>query len=247
MFSIITPCYNGAEYIADCIESVRAQTFEDWEMLVVDDCSTDRSAEIVKQYAKEDSRIKYLYTPKRSGSPSLPRNIGIDHAQGDFIAFLDADDMWLPRKLEEQHRFLMDNGYEFVYSDYEKVTTDGQRAHRVIKVRASSSYKETLVCSDIPCLTVVVSSHLIGESRFKQIPEEDYGMWLELLKKGVTAHNTGMVHALYRETPNSRSSNKFAMIKKHWFVLRSVEEVNVVLAMFFVLRQMVNSFRKYII
>ena len=246
-FSVITPCYNGAAFIADCIGSGRAQTFGDWEMLVIDDCSTDDSAEIIRRYAEEDARIKYLCTPARSGGPSLPRNMGIDHAQGEFIAFLDSDDMWLPRKLEEQYRFLTEGGCEFVYSNYEKISHDGRRRHREVKVRASSSYRDMLASCDIPCLTAVISRRLIGETRFRQIPKEDYAMWLDILKKGAVARNTGIVHALYRETPDSRSSDKLAMVRNHWFVLRSVEGVGVLPALYFTLRHLVKGVRKYII
>lgn len=246
-FSVITPCYNGALYIADCIASVRAQTYEDWEMLVIDDCSTDNSAEIIKQYAKEDSRIKYLRTPRPSGSPSSPRNIGIENARGLFIAFLDSDDMWLPCKLEEQYLFLKENNYEFIYSNYEKISCNGTRGHREVKSKSSCSYKNILKSCDIPCLTAVISRHLIGTTRFRQTPKEDYGFWLEILRTGVIAYNTGTVHALYRETPNSRSSNKLDMIRQHWIVLRSVGKVNVASAVYFMLIHSIKAFRRYII
>ena len=97
--SVITPCYNAESTIRETIDSVLRQTFKDWELLIIDDCSTDNSAEIIREYSSRDSRIKYFKTEEKSGSPSTPRNIGIDNASGEYIAFLDADDVWLPDKL----------------------------------------------------------------------------------------------------------------------------------------------------
>lgn len=247
IISVIIPCYNGAAYIAECIESVLSQTLKDWEMFVIDDCSTDDSAEIIKQYVNKDSRINYYCTSKRSGSPSLPRNIGIEHSNGEFIAFLDGDDVWFPNKLEEQYRFLTDNNYEFVYSNYEKMSCDGLRKHREVKVRASSTYFDTLETCCINSSTVLISRKLIGTSRFKQIPKEDYGFWLEILRKGVVAYNIGSIYALYRMTPSSRSSNKFSMIKQQWFILRDIERVNMIPALYFMFLYLFNGFKKYII
>ena len=102
LISIIVPCYNSERYIVQSIESVIMQTFQQWEMIIVDDCSTDNSADIIKKYEAKDFRIRYLKTNEPSGSPSIPRNIGIREARGRYIAFLDSDDIWLPKKLEEQ-------------------------------------------------------------------------------------------------------------------------------------------------
>ena len=106
LVSIITPCYNAASVLSETIGSVRAQTYGEWEMLVVDDCSTDGSDKIAQEYARRDPRIRYLKTERPSGSPTVPRNLGLEAARGEYVAFLDADDLWLPEKLEEQVRFL---------------------------------------------------------------------------------------------------------------------------------------------
>ena len=148
--SIIMPCYNAASFIAQAMDSVLAQTFENWEMLVVDDCSTDASAAIIQEYARQDSRIRYYRTDSPSGSPSIPRNIGLEHARGEYIAFLDSDDLWLPEKLEEQLSFLVTHKLDFVYSDYEKITWRGERKNRVIRARAVSSFWDTIESNAIP-------------------------------------------------------------------------------------------------
>lgn len=144
LISIITPCYNAVPFIAQTIESVLTQTYPYWEMLIVDDCSTDRSAEIIQTYVKRDLRIKYFRTDHPSGSPSLPRNIAMEQAQGEYIAFLDSDDAWLPSKLEEQVIFIRSGPYDFIYSDYEKMAWDGKRNQRLIRARRISSFWDTL-------------------------------------------------------------------------------------------------------
>lgn len=235
LVSIITPCYNAVPFIAQTIESVIAQTYPNWEMLIVDDCSTDRSAEIIQTYVDRDSRIKYFKTDCPSGSPSLPRNIGLEQAQGECVAFLDSDDAWLPTKLEEQIAFMERGSYGFVYSDYEKMSWEGRRAERLIRMREISSFWDTLESNEIPCLTVLLCKELIGEIRFKSIPKEDYAFWLEILRKGYKAYNTGKVHALYREARNSRSGNKLKMFVQQWYVLRQVEGVKKIPAVYFML------------
>ena len=102
LVTVVTPCYNGAKYLRETIESVLAQTFTDWEMIIVDDCSKDNSVDIIKQYADLDSRIKYLSTPNNTGSPAIPRNLGMEAASGKYIALLDSDDIWYPTKLHNQ-------------------------------------------------------------------------------------------------------------------------------------------------
>ena len=166
LISIITPCYNAAPFIAQTIESVLAQTYPHWEMLIVDDCSTDRSVEVIQAYVNRDSRIKYFKTDHSSGSPSLPRNIGLEQAQGEYIAFLDSDDAWFPSKLEEQVIFMESGPYDFVYSDYEKMAWNGKRNQRLIQVRRISSFWDMLESNEIPCLTVLLRKDLIGEARF---------------------------------------------------------------------------------
>ena len=246
LISIITPCYNAVPFIAQTIESVLTQTYPYWEMLIVDDCSTDRSAEIIQTYVKRDLRIKYFRTDHPSGSPSLPRNIAMEQAQGEYIAFLDSDDAWLPSKLEEQVIFIRSGPYDFIYSDYEKMAWDGKRNQRLIRARRISSFWDTLESNEIPCLTVLLRKDLIREVRFKSIPKEDYAFWLEILRKGYKAYNTGKVHALYREAKNSRSGNKFEMFKSQWYVLRKVEGVKRIPAIYFMLISAYKGFRKYI-
>lgn len=220
MVSIITPCYNSAAYISETIQSVLNQTYKDWEMIIIDDGSSDESAEIISKFLYKDKRIKYFRTESPTGSPSFPRNIGLDKAMGKYIAFLDSDDLWLPNKLQEQIDFLERNNFNLVYSFYEKIDEEGNRDNRVIKTKLNSTYESLLKSNSIPFLTAVIRKDAIGKTRFKQIPQEDFCFWLDILKKGYTAYNLPEVTALYRVVKHSRSANKFHMFKGYWNVIR---------------------------
>lgn len=246
LVSIITPCYNCRSVIVQTIESVLSQTYKNWELLIIDDCSNDGSYEAIVEFLNQDTRIKYFKTDTRSGSPSCPRNIGIIKSQGDYIAFLDSDDIWLPTKLEDQLLFMVDNNYDFVYSDYEKISLDGNRNGRIIRVRKITTYWDLLESCSIPCLTVIVKKRIIDHVKFKNIPKEDYVFWLEILRKGIIAYNTGIVHALYRESKTSRSSNKLNMFKKQWYVLRRIEGIKLIPALYFIFTYAIQGIIKYI-
>jgi glycosyltransferase involved in cell wall biosynthesis len=135
LVAVITPSYNCSPSVAQAIESVRAQTFQDWEMLIADDCSTDGSAEIARNYAEKDRRIRFLQTPSHSGSPREPRNLALKYAGGRYIAFLDSDDLWLPGKLEHQLALFgsSDENTAIVFSDYEKIDSWGGRTGRIVR------------------------------------------------------------------------------------------------------------------
>lgn len=246
MVSIITPCYNGEEYIASCIESVLAQTYTEWEMLIIDDCSSDNSAEIINSYAKLDRRIKYYKTDHPSGSPALPRNIGIENAKGEYFAFLDCDDLWLDTKLEHQIEFMIVNNYDFVYSNYEKMRYDGRRNNRIVRVKNKTTYNNALESCSIPCLTVIIRKWIVGDVRFKDVPKEDYVFWLTLLKAGNVAYNTNTVEAVYRVALDSRSHNKINMIRCQWMILRDIENVNMLKALYCMFTFLALGLRKYI-
>lgn len=226
LVSIITPCYNSAKFIANTIVSVIAQTYENWEMLIVDDCSTDNSAEIIQSYSAIDNRIKYFKTESPSGSPTRPRNLGIEKAKGRYIAFLDSDDLWLPNKLEKQISLLRDNPrVAIAYSYYEKIDEEGNRDSRIIKSPAEVSYSQLLYGNVIGCLTGVYDTSKVGKVFMEYVGHEDYVMWLAILKKGFVAKNTNDVQALYRVREGSVSANKFKVLKWQWNIYTNIEQV----------------------
>lgn len=244
--SIITPCFNGAQTISETIESVLNQRHQNWEMIIVDDVSTDASPAIIRSYAAKDARIRYLRTDAPSGSPALPRNIGIDNACGRFIAFLDADDVWLPEKLEKQVAFMTARNCPLSYSYYEKMDWQGNRNERIVRTRDLTTYGSILKSNSIPCLTSMIRRDAVGATRFKQIPQEDFCFWLDILKKGYTALNMCEVTALYREAPASRSSNKLDMFKGYWNVIRNHQRIAFLPACYYMMTYTVLGIAKYL-
>lgn len=225
--SIITPCCNAAKYLAQTIESVLAQTWQEWEMLIVDDCSTDGSADVIMEYANKDSRIKYFRTSHPSGSPAVPRNVGIENASGRYIAFLDSDDMWLPNKLEVQLRLFQENAdAAIVYSYYEKVPETGVRSGRVVTSPCRITYNDLLYGNVIGSLTGMYDTEKVGKVYMRQIGHEDYPMWLEILKKGFVGVNTCDVQALYRVREGSVSADKLKAARWQWNIYRNVENLS---------------------
>ena len=180
LVSIITPCYNAASFISQAIESVLAQSFGDWEMIIVDDCSSDDSLSIIQKYARIDSRIRYLRTDKPSGLPTLPRNMGIKEAKGRYIAFLDSDDIWLPNKLSDQLKVFEKSEVAIVFSNYEKVSLGGERCGREVIAPCEVDYPLLLKGNCIGCLTAMYDSALTGKIFFKEIGHEDYVCWLSI-------------------------------------------------------------------
>lgn len=226
LISIITPCCNAAKHLVQTIESVLAQSWQDWEMLIVDDCSTDGSADIIKKYENKDLRIKYFRTSQQSGSPAVPRNVGIENARGRYIAFLDSDDMWLPNKLEVQMKVLMENATAaIVYSYYEKVSESGVRSDRVVMSPCRITYNDLLYGNVIGCLTGMYDTEKVRKVYMKQIGHEDYPMWLEILKSGYIGVNTCDVQALYRVREGSVSADKFKSARWQWKIYRDVEHL----------------------
>lgn len=182
LVSIITPSYNTARYIERTIESVKAQTYQNWEMIIVDDCSTDDTDSVVLPYLK-DERIKYIKNEVNSGA-AVSRNRALREAGGKWIAFLDSDDLWAPEKLEKQISFMKKNGYYFSYTNYEEIDEKGQTLGvKVTGPKKVSKRKMYNYCYP-GCLTVMYNAEYIGLIQIKNIKKNnDYAMWLEVCQK----------------------------------------------------------------
>ena len=244
MVSVITPCYNAERYISACIESVLAQTYNDWEMLIVDDCSEDRSAEIIREYCAKDCRIKYFKTEWPSGSPTLPRNMAIEFAKGEIVGFLDSDDIWLPEKLEEQLACMRDNNAVFVFSDYEKMTHDGVRAGRIVRSDSVVTLQNFKKGNPIGCLTAMIDISRTGKFRFSSMRHEDCIAWIGILQIHKVAYNTGTITAAYRESPNSVSSNKFKILSWQWKIYRLVMRFNILKSAYYYAHYAYRAYKK---
>ena len=246
--SVITPTYNAQQFLNECIQSVINQSYENWELLIVDDCSSDDSASVIQRHMQQDNRIKYFKTSNPSGSPILPRNIGIEKAQGRYIAFLDSDDVWLSNKLETQLK--MFEQYEDMaisFSNYEKMTENGMRNNRLVLAPAIANYKQLLLGNVIGCLTAVYDTAKVGKVFFQNHPHEDYILWLEILKKGYVARNTNTVEAMYRVRKHSVSSNKLKSLTWQWDIYRNVEKLGLLRSSYYFLNYAYRAFKKSII
>ncbi|AOT09716.1 glycosyltransferase family 2 protein [Pseudoalteromonas luteoviolacea] len=223
MFSVIMPAYNAERFLETAILSVIAQSYSHWELLVVDDGSSDKTKELVEQYAKQDSRIKLLNNEFKKGAAGA-RNTGITHAKYKYITFLDSDDFWKEGKLENQLAAFDQSGHKLLYSNYHVVSEGASLDNFMIKNTFHApdqlSFEDLLRTCSIGCLTAAYDAEYFGKVLFPNSPKEDYALWLCLLKKCTVASNTGHVDAFYRQTPGSLSSNKIQEFSRQAYVLK---------------------------
>ena len=223
LVSIIMPCYNAAPYVARSIESVLAQTYEDWELLITDDGSTDKSVEIIQAYCDKDERIQLFKHVKNQGI-ARARNTSLAEARGRFVAFLDHDDLWMPDKLEKQVGFMLDNDYPFTYTSYELMDDNGRPLNKAIRTQGVMDYGRYARNTIIGCGTVMLDRDKVGDFRMPQNDtSDDMALWLSLMKKGFQAYPLDEVLLRYRVTKRSASSNKFKATRDVWRVYRDVE------------------------
>ena len=241
------PACNAENYIKEAIDSVIAQTYKNWELLVIDDGSTDRTIDIVKDYCEKDKRIILLYNIHHIGMPSAPRNLGIQIAQGRFIAFLDSDDIWVITKLEEQLPLFNNIKTAIVFSNYEKVDEQGQRNRRVVRVPQYVDYEELLKSNVICNLTGIYDRNKVGKVLYQNIHHEDYALWLTILKKGFIAQNTNTITGFYRISNNSVSSNKLRLLSWQWYIYRNVEHLPWHSCIYYYFHYAIKGIRKFII
>ncbi|HZW68470.1 MAG TPA: glycosyltransferase family 2 protein [Pseudogracilibacillus sp.] len=223
LVSVITPAYNAARFIGEAIESVLQQSYENWEMIIVDDCSTDNTVEIVQAYIEKDDRIKLYQLEQNSGS-GVARNRAMDEAQGRFIAFLDSDDLWMAEKLTKQIQFMLDNSVAFSFTKYVRMQEDGTVTNGITAAPATVEYDDLMKHCVIGCLTVVLDRSRIGEQRMLEIrTRQDYAFWLSLTRQGFLPYGLPEVLAKYRLVENSISSNKVKAARQNWRLYYEIE------------------------
>lgn len=229
--SIIMPSFNSSSYISDAIRSVQNQTFKNWELIIVDDCSSDNTFEKVNLFLT-DSRIKFHRLDKNSGA-AVARNYAIRKALGRFIAFLDSDDIWLPYKLERQIGFMLKNSIYFSYSSYYKIDDDGN-IFREVLVPSKVSYSQLLKTNVIGCLTAVYDTDFFGKVEMPLIRKrQDFGLWLKLLKSVEQAVAVEESLSLYRVRLSSISNNKLDAAKYTWRLYRDVERLSILKCIYY--------------
>lgn len=226
LVSIITPVYNAEKFISDTVDSVRNQTYQNWEMILVDDVSKDSSVSIIQDYMKLDNRIKLIQLTENSGA-AVARNTAIEAAEGKYIAFLDSDDLWYSNKLEKQIEFMMENDYAFSFTNYRLMNEDGELLDKVIKVPKEIDYDDYLKNTIIGCLTVVLDKEKIKDIKMTNIrTRQDFVLWLSILKRGFKAYGLQEELASYRKVAGSISSNKWKTAKRNWKVYREIEKLS---------------------
>ena len=224
--SVIMPCYNMEKFIASSIQSVCNQTYTDWELLIVDDASTDKTAEIVQRFQEADSRIHFAAKSMHTGIATT-RNQAIGMAKGQYLAFLDADDVWHPDKLEKQFDFMKTRNIGFSYSAYNWIDEAGNELGKTILTAGDLNYNDYLHNTIIGCSTVMVNTNitdLISVPEFRT--SEDTATWLNILKKGFKAYAFSEVVVSYRIRKKSASSNKIKAACDLWKVYRLQEKLS---------------------
>ncbi len=240
LVSVITPMYNAERYIANTINSVIAQSYEVFEMIIVNDCSTDGSVNVVNKYMKLDERIKLINLEKNSGA-AVARNEGIKQAKGDFIAFIDADDLWKTDKLKTHINFMISNKYYFSFTDYLEVDEEGN-IQKTIKAPKTLTYKEELYYNHIGTSTVIYNQSILGKIYMPELRKrQDYAFWLKILKTGINGYGLNLPLTIYKMRSDSLSSNKIDLIKYNWAVYRESEKFGVFKSSFFLFTNIITK------
>lgn len=242
--SVITASYNAGRFISETIESVLNQTYENLELIIVDDCSTDNTEEIVKRYIEKDSRVKFYKLEKNSGA-AVVRNTALEKATGRFMAFLDSDDLWNKDKLEKQIKFMKDNNYGFSFTSYRLMYENGELKGKEVIAPQSMNYTQLLKNTIIGCLTVVIDKEIIGDFRMPLVRAgQDTATWLSILRKGHVAYGLNEVLASYRTVEGSISSNKIKALKRTWNTYRNLEKLSLVKSSYYFTCYTLNAIKK---
>lgn len=227
LVSIIMPAYNIGNFISITIDSVIAQTYQNWELIIVDDCSTDNTADVIKFYMLKEPRIKYYKLEKNSGA-AIARNRAVDLATGKYLAFLDSDDVWFPDKLSKQINFMKINNYNFTCTSYNKIDEEGNDLNHIIKARVKIDY-ETLLKKSVGNSTVIYNAEKLGKFKIPDIQKRnDYVMWLKVIKKAKYIYGMEETLSSHRIRTGSLSRKKTDLVGYHWEVYRKIENLSLI-------------------
>lgn len=246
LVSIIMPSWNTGRFIAETIQSVIDQTYTNWELLIVDDCSTDNTDDVVASF--DDERIRFFHNEKNLGA-TLTRNKAMREARGEWIAFLDSDDLWMPEKLEHQIKFMLDNGYDFSYTNYERIDEESNSLNIFVNGPRSVDKRKMYKYDYIGQLTMMYNAKSFGLIQIKDIKKNnDYAIRLQLYKKkGACCHILNENLAKYRVRKVSISHDKFIKkFKSHYDLFHMCDEKPALIAMWYACRNMYYGFLKKI-
>lgn len=230
LVSIIVPVYNVEKFILETIGSVAAQTYPNWELLLVEDGSSDGTAAVIEEYVrqKKEDRIRLIRQPSNMGA-ARARNRGVREARGRYIAYLDADDLWMPGKLELQLGFMEEQGAAFTFTGYEFADERGRGTGKVVHVPGTLSYRQALSNTTIFTTTVMFDTEKIAGELLEMpiMKSEDTALWWKVLRNGYTAYGLDENLALYRRAGRTLSSNKLKAIRRIWRLYRDAEGLGV--------------------
>lgn len=242
--TIVMPNYNGKRFVIQAIESVLIQTYRNFELIVVDDCSTDDSLQDIKKIAKNDSRIRIIAL-KTNGGVANARNIGIKEAKGEYIALLDNDDLWVPDKLECQLR-LAKQGADIVYCSYDFIDEEGAKIKKPFIVPDKTDFNKMLASSVISCSTCFIKTELMQQHPFdSKFYHEDYVLWMELLRVCKIAYGEKKVLMHYRQVKGSRSNKKGNAAKERWNTYRKALKLDIFTSIQAFIRYAMKGIIKY--
>ena len=245
VISVIIPAYNNENYLILAVESVLTQTYQDFEIIIIDDRSTDNTLRVAIELASKDSRLKVISNPKNLGVVGS-RNKGFAAATGEYIAFLDSDDIWLPDKLEKQIELMERNSFDLCYTAYSFIDADGGEFGKTYNVPESTSFSKMLRENVIGCSTVVVRKNLTNDVKMREeYAHEDYVMWLELLRGGARAGGINEPLVLYRKTEQGRSFNKLNAAKGRFYIYRDFLGLSLPKSIFYFAIYAVNGIIKH--
>ena len=247
MVSIITSSYNSEKFITTCVESVISQTYINWEMIIVDDASQDASKEKIIFLSHNEPRIKTIFLDKNIGAAQA-RNIAIRQAKGQYIAFLDSDDLWESKKLEKQVSFMSNHNIAFSFTTYQSISEDGFNKMNIIKAPSKVTYHSYLKNTIIGCLTVIIDRDKIGNFEMPDIrSSHDMALWLQIMRGGVTAYGLDENLAKYRVVSSSNTANKIKAAKDVWKVYREVEKLSLLYSFWCFTNYIFNAIKKRIL
>lgn len=226
LVSIIVPVYNVEKYIVETMNSVRSQTYADWELLLVNDCSTDNTVHVIEEYIEQvkDERIRLILQPTNVGAAKT-RNTGLAKALGRYVAYLDSDDLWEPEKLEHQIAFMQDKDIAFSFTGYEFADENGKGLGKIVRVPEMLNYRQALKNTTIFTTTVMFDSKKISKDLLEmpEVKSEDTALWWKVLRNGYVAYGLDENLVRYRRAGKSLSSNKLEAIRRIWNLYRNVE------------------------
>lgn len=229
--SIIVPVYNAANYIEQTIQSVLAQDYENWELILVENGSTDDS--VAKIQAFDDERIHLIIMDGNAGAANA-RNEGMRQATGTYVGYVDADDLWRPDKLSRQIAFMNEKSAAFAFTGYEFGDENANPTGKIVRVPETLSYKQALSNTTIFTSTVLFDTRRIEKDKLymPNVKSEDSALWFQILRGGVTAYGLDENLVIYRRPANSLSSNKLEAMRRIWNLYRKQEKLNIFYSMY---------------